>query len=339
MKRMLIAALASTALIAGAAQATAVELTLSHWIPATHPLQPTGIEPWAESIKEASDGRIEITIYPAQQLGAAPDHYDMARDGIVDIGFINPGYQPGRFPIIAAGELPFLISNAKGGSRAIHEWYQQYAEQEMSDVKVCLVHLHDPGTFHGKTGPLAMPEDFQGKNIRPAHGTLARAVNLMGGASVQVPAPAMREALAKGTADVTASPWGSLFVFGAQDLVTEHLDIPLYVTTFAFVMNQAKYDGMSAEDQQVMDDHCTPEWSETLASGWADAEAAGRQKIADMEGHTLYAPDGEQLAVWQETMAPLTDEWKETASQAGIDADAAYDSLVETLKKYDSLVE
>ena len=71
----------------------------------------------------------------------------------------------------------------------------------------------------------------------------------------------------------------------------------------------------------------------------ADAEAAGRQKIADMEGHTLYAPDGEQLAVWQETMAPLTDEWKETASKTGIDADAAYDGLVETLKKYDSLVE
>ena len=36
----------------------------------------------------------------------------MARDGIADMTYINPGYQPGRFPIIGAGELPFLMANA-----------------------------------------------------------------------------------------------------------------------------------------------------------------------------------------------------------------------------------
>ncbi len=53
----------------------------------------------------------------------------MARDGIADLTYINPGYQPGRFPIIGAGELPFLISNAKGGSQAIDAWYRKYAAQ------------------------------------------------------------------------------------------------------------------------------------------------------------------------------------------------------------------
>ena len=42
----------------------------------------------------------------------------MARDGIADVTYVNPGYQPGRFPIIAAGELPFLIGDAHGGIRA-----------------------------------------------------------------------------------------------------------------------------------------------------------------------------------------------------------------------------
>ena len=105
--------------VVGIALATAVgaeELRLAHWVPAQHPLQPTGMEPWGRSIAEASDGRLTITIFPAQQLGAAPDHYDMARDGIADIAFVNPGYQAGRFPIIAHGEIPFLITNAKGGS-------------------------------------------------------------------------------------------------------------------------------------------------------------------------------------------------------------------------------
>ena len=40
----------------------------------------------------------------------------MARDGIADSAYVNPGYQPGRFPIIAAGEMPFLFAKPKGGT-------------------------------------------------------------------------------------------------------------------------------------------------------------------------------------------------------------------------------
>ncbi len=335
----LLASAACAVALATAAQAAEVELTLSHWVPPTHPLQPLGMEPWAESIKEASDGRIEITIYPSQQLGAAPDHYDMARDGIVDIGFINPGYQAGRFPIISAMELPFLASNAKGGSRAVDEWYRQYAEQEMSDVYVCMVHLHDPGTLHAKNGPLAVPADLTGKNVRPPNGTMAQMFSAIGAANVQVPAPEMRDALDKGTADITASPWGSLFTFGIQDTVTHHLDAPLYATVFAFVMNKATIDGLSPEDRTVMDDHCTSEWAEKMASGWADAEAAGRQEIIDLGGHELHKPSEEEMTLWREAAAPLTERWKADVAKAGVDADAVLDSLEEALKKHDSLLE
>src|SRR5690554_4830409 len=149
MKLKSLLASVAVAALATTAQAAEVELSLSHWVGAQHPLQPGGMEPWVESIREASEGRIEITIFPAQQLGAAADHYDMARDGVVDIAFINPGYQPGRFPIIAAGEIPFTISNANAGSRAFDEWYREYAADEMKDVHFCITHLHDPGTLHG----------------------------------------------------------------------------------------------------------------------------------------------------------------------------------------------
>jgi TRAP-type C4-dicarboxylate transport system substrate-binding protein len=83
---------AAMAAIAPAAFAQEVTLRLSHWVPATIAPAAAGIEPWARSVEEASDGRIEIQIFPAQQIGAAPDHYDMARDGIADITWVNPGY-------------------------------------------------------------------------------------------------------------------------------------------------------------------------------------------------------------------------------------------------------
>ena len=113
---------------AALAQEKTFELKLSHWVPPSHPLQ-KALEEWGASVEKDSGGTIKYKVYPAQQLGKAFDHYDMARDGIADLTYINPGYQPGRFPIIAAGELPFLMSNAKGGSQRARRLVSQIRGQ------------------------------------------------------------------------------------------------------------------------------------------------------------------------------------------------------------------
>ena len=99
------------------AQDKTVEWRFSHWVPPSHPMHPAA-EAWAQSIEKASGGTIKMKIFPAQQLGKAFDHYNMARDGIADVAHVNPGYEPGRFPVIGAVELPFLFANAKEGSAA-----------------------------------------------------------------------------------------------------------------------------------------------------------------------------------------------------------------------------
>ncbi|HEX4828519.1 MAG TPA: TRAP transporter substrate-binding protein DctP, partial [Xanthobacteraceae bacterium] len=192
------AALASFAAVAAADNT--FELKLSHWVPPSHPLQ-KAMEDWGASIEKASGGTIKYKVYPAQQLGKAFDHYDMARDGIADVTYVNPGYQPGRFPVIAAGELPFLVSDAKGGTAALDEWYRAYAAKEMKDVKYCLAFVHDPGSFHSRTKKIVVPSDIKGMKIRPAHATMATFVTLLGGTNVQAAAPEVRDILEKGVAD------------------------------------------------------------------------------------------------------------------------------------------
>lgn len=321
--------------LAGMARAAEIELTLSHWVPPTHSLQATGMVPWADSIRAASDGRINITIYPAQQLGAAADHYDMARDGVVDIGFINPGYQPGRFPVMAAAELPFLFADAKAGVAALTEWYHKYAEREMADTYFCMAISHSPGTFHG-TSRILVPEDMRGKRVRPANGTEARFVSMLGGTSVQVAAGEMRDLLASGGADMTQSPWDGLYLFNVQNIVTHHLDMPFYASINAYVFNRTLVDGLSPEDRKVIDDHCTPEWAEKMSSGWADVELRGRDRIIAEPGHIMHKPTEEQAEMWKDAAKPLLDEWRKTVTEKGLDADEIYNDLVETLKRYGS---
>src|ERR1700759_3120482 len=115
-RRLALTAFAVLLAIAPAlAQDKTVTLKMSSWVPPAHPLNPSLIA-WAADIEKESHGSIKATLFPSEQLGKAFDHYDVARDGIADVAYVNPGYQPGRFPIIAGGELPFLIGNAKGGS-------------------------------------------------------------------------------------------------------------------------------------------------------------------------------------------------------------------------------
>jgi TRAP-type transport system periplasmic protein len=328
-------ALAATALFAaGAAQAQdkPVMLKLSSWVPAQHPLNPS-LQAWADDIKKASGGTITATLFPSEQLGKAFDHYDMARDGIADFAYVNPGYQPGRFPIIAGASLPFLFANAKGGTAAINDWYKQYAPQEMKDVKVCFAFVHDPGTFHARK-KITLPSDIKGMKIRPATSTIGQMVTSLGGTNVQSSAPEARDMLERGVADALTFPWGSVALFGIDKVVKYHMEVPLYVTPFVWAMNKAKYDSMSPAQKKVIDDHCTTEWAEKVASPWADFEHNGIAKIAAEPGHDVYKLTPDQLKAWRDAMGPVDAQWAESVKKVGQDPKQVMDSLKADLAKY-----
>ena len=314
------------------AQDKPVNLKLSSWVPAQHPLNPSLIA-WAEDIRRASGGSISATLFPSEQLGKAFDHYDMARDGIADFSYVNPGYQPGRFPVMAGAGLPFTFANAKGGTAAIDAWYRQYAAKEMKDVKYCFAFIHDPGTFHGKKKLLA-PSDVKGLKVRPATSTIGQMVTLLGGTNVQASAPEARDALERGVADAITFPWGSISLFGIDKVVSFHMDAPLYATPFVWVMNKDKFDSMSAAQKKVIDEHCTTEWAEKVASPWADFEYAGRAKLAGLPGHEAYKLSAEQTDAWRKAVAPLEAQWATDAGKAGFDAKAVMDSLKANVAKY-----
>jgi TRAP-type transport system periplasmic protein len=315
------------------AQDKTVTLKMSSWVPAAHPLNPSLIA-WAADIEKQSDGTIKAILFPSEQLGKAFDHYDMARDGITDLAYVNPGYQPGRFPIIAAGELPFLIANAKGGSAAFDEWYRSYASKEMKDVHVCFAFVLDPGTFHSRRKIVA-PSDIKGDKVRPGNATQGAFVTSLGGTNVQASAPEAREILERGVANTIVFPWGSIVLFGIDKIVKYHMDAPLFSTTFVWAMNQAKYDALSPAQRKVIDDHCTPEWAEKVATPFADFEHAGRAKIAAETGQEVYALTPDQIAAWRHAAEPLTAKWATKVENA----DAVMADLKAALKRHDALAE
>src|SRR6476661_4904522 len=314
---LLLAASVTPAVTPVLAQEKTFELKLSHWVPASHPLQ-KALEDWGAAVEKESGGTIKYKVYPAQQLGKAFDHYDMARDGIADVTYINPGYQPGRFPVIGAGELPFLMSDAKGGSMALDAWYRKYAEKEKKVV---------------------VPDDVKGMKVRPAHATMATFMTQLGGTNVQSSAPEVRDVIERGVADAVTFPWGSLVLFGIDKVTKYHMDAPLYVTTFAFVINKDKYNQMSDRQKKAIDDNCNTEAAGRVGEPWGKFEDAGIDKIRAEAGHEIYKLTPEQMAQWKKASEPLVKNWADNVKKTGADPDAAMTELRAGLTKYNALAQ
>jgi len=340
MRKTFLALLLAAGVTPALAQEKTFDLKISHWVPASHPLQ-KALEDWGTAVEKASGGTVKYHVYPAQQLGKAKDHYDMARDGIADLTYVNPGYTPGVFPIVAAGELPFLMSDAKGGSEALDAWYRKYAEKEMKDVKYCLAFIHAPSSFHSRTKKIVVPEDVKGTKVRPADATMADLVTLLGGTNVQTSAPEVRDTIERGVADAVTFPWGSLVLFGIDKVTKYHMDAPLYVTTFVLVMNKDTYNAMSVRQKKAVDDNCNTEAAGRVGKPWGDFEDAGIDKIRAEPGHEIYKLTPDQLAQWKKASDPLVKTWADGVKKKypDVNPDDAMKDLKATLAKYNALTQ
>lgn len=319
----------------GNAQEKSIQLRVSHYLPAAHPSH-ASFQEWVGSLKKASGGSLGGVVFPAEQLGKAFDQYDMARDGIADVSYTSPGYQPGRFPVIGAAALPLMFANGKAGSAALDVWYRNYAAEEMKDVHFCLAFTHDPGTFHSRV-KVQTPRDMNGLKVRPSNGSVGQFNTALGATNIQASAPESRDMLEKGVADAIAFPWQSIILFGIDKVVKYHLDIPVYASPLVLVMNKSKYEALSPAQKKVMDDHCTTEWAERFATPWADYEFAGRANLAAMPGHVLVKPTAAELALWRKAVEPVEMQWANEVSKAGYDPKTVLDSLKDTLTEYKSL--
>lgn len=186
LKTIVLGTLTTLAFSASAA-AQDVTLRVHQFLPAQAPIPSQAIAPWAEAVEEQSDGRIAVEIYPAMQLGGAPDSlFSQAQDGVVDVIWTVLGYTPGRFPKSEVFELPFLITNGEESSEAFYNYVMEYSADEFASVHVIALHTHGPGLFHSKD-PVNTLEDLQGMKVRGGSRIISNMLAQLGAEPVGMP--------------------------------------------------------------------------------------------------------------------------------------------------------
>ena len=317
------------------ALAQEVNLRVHHFLSDKHNTHAKVLAPWAEKIEKESGGRIKMTIFPRMQLGGKPPQLmDQVRDGVADVIWTLPGYTAGRYPRIAAFELPFMISSAEATSQALQEYYEKHAQEEFADVKPLWFHTHARGVIHTREKQIKTAADFDGMKLRAPNRGIGTAMEAMGAASVFMPVPALPEALSKGVVDGAVIPWEIVPPLKVQDLAPNHTETPgargLYTAVFVIAMNKAKYDALPDDLKKIIDDNSGISMAKSTGKIWDDAEATGLKVVND-KGNPVHQMSADEVAIMKEKTRPVIDKW---IADLGDDGQALYDDANALLDKY-----
>lgn len=332
MKHLLSATAVSLCLAAAASAQTV--LTVANWLPPAHPLVAEVVVPMTEQIAEATGGTVTANILPAP-LGPPPAHFDFAVNGVADITFGVQGYNAGRFKTTNIAELPFLGDSAEAVSVAYWRVFEAMLKDagEYDQVKVLAVFTHGPGEIFLKSGDVASADVLQGQKLRVGGGIVHEVATTLGAVPVEGPSSKAYELLSQGVADGILFPYESVSFFKLIPQLTDGISVPggLYNTSFYIVMNKAKWDSLTPEQQEQIDSVTGEALARMAGQMWDKADAAG---LAAMDGQVDVVPATEaQIEAWTTALQPVVDAKLAEVGETGVDAQAAYDMLKAEIAK------
>jgi TRAP-type C4-dicarboxylate transport system substrate-binding protein len=304
------------------------ELKLGHYVPAGHFFSQY-LESWANTLRERSDGRLEITIFPGAQMGPTPRYYDMAREGVVDIAWVLHGATPGRFPLTELINLPFLVGSAEIGTKVLNDpALRAYVDEEHEGVKVLYLLTHQPGSLHTRGKAVRTPADMEGLRVRFAAATIREYVAALGGTPVGVPPPEIAEALQKGTIDGVFIDYGGAHTaFKLGGLVDYTTELYAYVTSFGVVMNPDSFARLPPELQELIVE-TTTDVSEEIGKLWDAADAPGKAYL-QAEGGEVIELTPDEMAVFRQIGEEVTGKVVADLAGQGLPAQEVYELMRE----------
>ncbi len=205
MKAIILGAL----LVASALPVRAAEITLrmGDSLPVGHVISETATKPWIDLVEKKSNGRLAIEYFPAEQVGKAKDFLSLTQAGLLDIGYIGPGYVSEKMPLSAVAELP-------GASRTSCEVMRTYwslvkeggwlfeHEYAPNGIRPLFVIALPPyqmilGDGEAVTGTGSL----RGKKIRASGGAQSLTLEALGVVPVRMAPPEIYEAMTRGMID------------------------------------------------------------------------------------------------------------------------------------------
>ena len=324
--------------LASSASAQEVTLTIHHFIGPTAPTQAAFLEPWAERVEAASDGRIAIEIYPSMSLGGRPPElYGQARDGVADMVWTLLGYTPGAFPRTEVFELPTVHrSSAEATSQAIQDVMDMVGE-DFADTHPLLIYSHAGQALNMVSKPVRNLADVQGMKLRIPSRSGAMLIEEWGAEPVGMPVPDLPQALSRGAVDGALIPYEISLPLRVHELVD-------YVTVgeggrrfgtsvFIFAMNKERYASLPDDLRAIIDAHSGANIAAEFGRVWDEVEIPGYDATV-AAGNEIIELSAEAQAEFDAKAETVEARWIAEADAQGLDGAALVAAAKAAVAKY-----
>ena len=314
-----------------AAAADPIKLTYANFPPApTFPC--VQMERWKTEVEKRTAGKVAVQTFPGGTLLPAKNIFDGVMAGTADIGNFAMSYQPGRFPISEAIDLPLGFGSAKAASMALYDLIDKYKAKEFEGVKILTMFTCPPANIMTRT-PVKSLADLKGMELRVG-GTQADIIKLLGGIPVAMPQSDTPEALQKGVVKGHVSSMEVLKDFNYAAYTANATIANLWVVTFAVVMNKQKWESLPADVKKVMDGLRTEqaEWTGTYVDNHVLESLKWSKEKYNLQIFELPAKEKAEIP---KMLAPLIDGYKKKVTAAGLPGDQIVKDALALKEKYE----
>jgi len=268
------------------------------------------LQPFADAVEKASNGRLIIDLQPVGTYGRPAQAFELVEAGVIDMAWTIQGYTPGRFRQSEVLELPFMFDDAETGSAVFWRMYQEgLFGRDYGSVIPLALYLHRPYGIFTTEQPLRTLEDFTGLKIRAPGALTGRAFEMLGATPIGLQATEMAEGVRLGTINAVAFPWEAIKLYGMDGLFNTLTDAKISSPRFIVLMNKRRFEKLPKDLQNVIRQHSGYELSRAIGAGVDKMELQTKQAYLNDPKTLVLELGGDERRRIEARIAPLITEW------------------------------
>lgn len=276
---------------------------------------------FADEVREATEGGLDITVHSAGSLFAHPQIKDSVRRGLAPIGEILMSQLVNENPVFGVDSIPFLANNYEeaerlwGASRGAVE-----AALEAQGLTL-LFAVPWPGQSLFLNAEVTDPADLRGVSFRAYNAATERMAQLLGMTPTQVEAGDIPTAFSTGRVAAMMTSPSTGVSSQAWDFTSHYIDVQAWLPKNMVFVSTSAFEALSEEEQAALWEAA----ADAEARGWEMSMAETQTQIARLQeaGMTVSTPSEALAEALAEVGTTMTDEW---LAQAGPEGQALIDS-------------
>jgi TRAP-type transport system periplasmic protein len=280
------------------------------------------VRQFAEEVKAATAGKIQITVHSNGSLVKHPEIKRAVQSGQAQLGEVLISSWANEDPLYGLDSVPFLASDF-ATSRKLYDVSKTYLEKKLERQRLKLLYSipWPPQGLYVKQ-EIASVDDLKGQKFRAYNPATTRIAELTGAVPTKIEAAEVAQAFGTGivTAMITSAATG--VDTKAWDFVKVYYDVQAWLPRNMVFISKEVWDGLDADSRKAVEQAA----AKAEASGWAEWEkkTADLNKALADNGMKVLTPSGTIKDGFAALGKTMTDEWMKAAGADGEAIVAAY---------------